>query len=52
VKKAKLLVSDKLHKPVIHKGETVDDFKARGGKIKKLPPGVADWSIGFTKQWK
>ncbi len=38
-------------RPTEHKGETVEQFLARGGKVKKLPAGVAEWAIGFTNTW-
>ena len=37
--------------PVEHQGETVEDFLARGGQIKKVQYGVADFAIGFTTKW-
>ncbi len=36
---------------VIHRGETVEDFLARGGTIKRVEPGIAEYAVGFTTKW-
>ncbi len=39
------------NRPVVHQGETVEQFKARGGKVTKLAPGIAFYAVGFTTKW-